>query len=126
MRHPRDERPKIGVFGSMLGLRTYAKQAAALQNLGEPALATTTGLGLESIDEIDHVVEPAAGATADAVSCNGDGKMRLASTGPAYQHGVALRGDESDAGEVVDERLVDRRAIELEVVEILGERQLCM
>ena len=30
----------------------------------------------------------------------------------------------SAAGEVVDERLVDRRALELEVVEVLGERQL--
>ena len=28
------------------------------------------------------------------------------------------------AGEVVHERLVDRRAIELEVIEVLGERQL--
>jgi hypothetical protein len=36
------------------------------QVVGEPALATSAGLGLEAIDEIDHVVEPAAGATADA------------------------------------------------------------
>jgi hypothetical protein len=31
---------------------------------------------------------------------------------------------EAAAGEVVDERFVDRRALELEVVEVLGERQL--
>src|ERR1700745_2716038 len=36
------------------------------QVVGEAALATSTGLGLEAIDEIDHVVEPTAGATADA------------------------------------------------------------
>jgi hypothetical protein len=35
-----------------------------------------------------------------------------------------LLGDESAAGEIVDERLIDRRALELEVVEVLGERQL--
>jgi ABC transporter substrate binding protein len=50
--------------------------------------------------------------------------MGLAGTGPADQHGVALLGDEAAAGEVVDERFVDRRALELEVVEVLGERQL--
>jgi len=33
-------------------------------------------------------------------------------------------GDEAAAGEVVDERLVDRRALELEVVEVLGEWKL--
>src|ERR1700732_85329 len=92
--------------------------------VSEPALTTSAGLGLEAIDEIDHVVEPAAGATADAASRDGDGEMRLAGAGPADQHGVALLGDESAAGEIVDERLIDRRALELEVVEVLGERQL--
>ena len=48
--------------------------------------------------------------------------MGFAGAGPTDQHGVALLGDESAAGEVIDERLVDRRALELEVVEILGER----
>lgn len=94
------------------------------QVVGEPALATRTGLGLEAIDEIDHVVEAAAGATADAASRNGNGKMRFAGAGPADQDGVALLSDESAAGEIVDEGLVDWRAVELEVVEILGERQL--
>src|SRR5436190_19834014 len=92
------------------------------QVIGDPALPSITGLGLEPIDEIDHVVEPAAGAAADAASGDRDGKMGLTSTGPADQHGVALLGDEAAAGEVVDERLVDRRALELEVVEVLGER----
>src|SRR6478672_11616324 len=92
--------------------------------IGEPALPSVAGLGLEPVDEIDYVVEPAAGAGSDAASRNGDGKMRLAGAGPADQHGVALLGDESAAGEIVDERLIDRRALELEVVEVLGERQL--
>ena len=46
-------------------------------------------------------------------SGNGDGKMGLAGSGPADQHGVALLGDQSTAGEVFDECLVDRRAFEL-------------
>jgi hypothetical protein len=94
--------------------------------VGEAALATSTGLGLEAIDEIDHVVEPTAGATADAASRNGDGKMRLAGASAADQHGVALLGDKSAASEIIDERLVDRRALELEVVEILASGSLAM
>jgi hypothetical protein len=50
--------------------------------------------------------------------------MRLAGAGSADQYGIALLGDEASAGEVIDERLVDWRALELEVVEVLGERQL--
>jgi hypothetical protein len=33
-------------------------------------------------------------------------------------------GDESAAGEVAHQRLIDRCALELEVIEVLGERQL--
>src|SRR5712675_1148178 len=45
-------------------------------------------------------------------------------TGAADQHGVALLGDEAAAGEVIDQRLVDRCSLELEVLKVLGERQL--
>src|SRR5258707_15319396 len=71
----------------------------ARQLVGEPALAPVAGLGLEPVDEIDHVIEPTAGAGADAVSGNGDGKMRLAGAGPADQHGIALLGDEARSEE---------------------------
>jgi len=58
--------------------------------IGEPALPSVAGLGLEPVDEIDHIVEPAAGAGANTASSDGDGKMRFASAGPADQHGIAL------------------------------------
>ena len=92
--------------------------------LGEPALSSVTGFGLESIDEIDDVVETTAGTIADTASRDSDGKMGLAGAGANDQHDVALLGDESAAGEIVDERLVDRRAIELEVVDVLSEWKL--
>jgi flagellar biosynthesis GTPase FlhF len=41
--------------------------------IGEPALASIPDLGLEPVDEIDHIVEPTAGAAADAASNNGGG-----------------------------------------------------
>ena len=42
--------------------------------------------------------------------------MGLAGAGPADQHGVALLCNEAAAGEIVDERHVDRRTLKLEVV----------
>ena len=49
--------------------------------IGSSALAAIAALGLEPVDEIDDIVEPAAGAGADAASRNGDGEMRLAGSG---------------------------------------------
>ena len=50
--------------------------------------------------------------------------MRLAGAGPADQHDVALLSDEAAAGEIAHQALVDRRALELEAVDVLGQRQL--
>src|SRR5262249_2776879 len=90
----------------------------------KPSLTPVAGLRLEPIDEIDDVIEASACAGADAAPGDRDGKMGFAGAGPADQHDVALLGDEAAAGEVVHERLVDRRALEAEVVEVLGEWQL--
>jgi len=49
--------------------------------------------------------------------------MRLAGSCTADQHDVALLNDEAAAREIADERLVDRRILEDEVVDVLGERQ---
>ncbi len=50
--------------------------------------------------------------------------MGLASAGSADQHAVALMSEEVSCGEVADQGLVDRRAVEYKVVDILGQRQL--
>src|SRR4029078_3025404 len=50
--------------------------------------------------------------------------MRLASSSSADQNDVALLGDEAAAGEIIDQGLVDRRDIELEVFDVLGEWEL--
>jgi hypothetical protein len=59
----------------------------------------------------DHVVGPAAGAGADAASGDGNGHMGVAGAGPADQNGVAMLGDESTMGKLVDESFVNRRAL---------------
>src|SRR4051794_1705090 len=93
------------------------------QMLGDTTLPSIAGLDLQAVDEVDHVVEPAAGARSDAASGDGYGQVGLASAGTADQNGVALLGDEAAAGEIIDQGLVDGCALELEVVEVLGERQ---
>ncbi|GAB1717954.1 MAG: hypothetical protein NTAFB05_29960 [Nitrobacter sp.] len=94
------------------------------QMFGKPALTSITGLALEAIDEVDHVVEAATGTGSDATSGDGDGQVSLTCASATNQHDVALLGNETAGGEIIDERLIDRRAFELEVIEILGQWQL--
>ena len=89
-----------------------------------PSLAAGARFGFEPIDEIDGGEEAAARAGADAASRDGDGEMGLAGSGAADQDDVALLGDEAAAGEIAHQALVDRRVLEGEVVDVLGERQL--
>ena len=56
--------------------------------IGEPVLPSAAGLGSRLVDEIDDIVEAAAGAGANAASRNSDGKMDLA--GPVSPTRMAL------------------------------------
>src|SRR5690554_4215857 len=99
-------------------------EVEAGEMIGDAALAAGAGLGLELVDEIDDVEEATAGAAADAGPCDGDGCVALAGAGSADQHDVALLLDEAAAGEVAHQRLVHGGGIEVEVVDVLGQRQL--
>ena len=92
--------------------------------VGDASLASGAAFGLELIDEIDGGEEATARSGADAASRDGDGQMGLAGSGSSDQDDVSLLGDEAAAGEIAHESLVDRRVIEREVVDVLGERQL--
>jgi hypothetical protein len=50
--------------------------------------------------------------------------MAFAGAGAADQHGVALLGKKGAARQVADQCLVDWRAGEVELVDVLGQRQL--
>src|SRR5437868_11097372 len=92
--------------------------------LGDTPLSSVAGLDLQAINEVDHIVEAPAGTGSDAAPGDCDGQMCLAGAGAADQHDVALLGNEAAASEVIDQRPVDGRAFELEVLEVLGQRQL--
>jgi hypothetical protein len=49
--------------------------------------------------------------------------MGLAGPRAADEHDIALLDDEAAASEIADESFVDRRVLEGEVVDVLGERQ---
>src|SRR5271167_500003 len=91
--------------------------------LGDATLPSIAGLDLQAIDEVDYVVEAAAGTRSDAASGDGDGHMCFAGAGTADQDGVTLLGDEAAAGEIIDQRLVDGGTLELEVLKVFGQRQ---
>jgi hypothetical protein len=92
--------------------------------IGNAALPAGASLGLEPVDEVDDIEEASACTVADKGAGNGDGQMRLAGACPADQNDIALIGDEGAAGEVADQALVDRRAGKIEVIDVLGQRQL--
>ena len=65
-------------------------EVTPVQLIGDAALASCAGLGLEPVDQVDDVEEAGAGAVTDAGSRDGDGEMALAGAGAADQHGVAV------------------------------------
>jgi len=78
-------------------------------------LPSIAGLDLQAVDEVDHVCRSGRGrqigcsflAIAMAICV-------FAGAGTADQDGVTLLGDEAAAGEIIDQRLVDGCAFELE------------
>src|SRR5512147_409062 len=82
------------------------------------------GLPFQPVDQVDDGVEPAPGSAADAGPGDGNGEMALAGSCATDEDSIALLGKESARCQLVHQCLVDRRAVESEVADILGERQL--
>src|SRR3546814_2603265 len=96
---------------------------APRQMLGELSGAALVNLHLESVYKIGRVVEANASTGADATARDSDTQMRFSRARPTDEHDIALVGEESPGGEIADQRLVDRGVGELEVRDLLGERQ---
>jgi hypothetical protein len=77
------------------------------------------------IDEIHNVAEPSARAVSDAGPRDRDGKVALSGPGTVDEQNVALPRNERPSGQISNERFIDWRASEVEVIEVFGERQLC-
>ena len=89
--------------------------------IGYAALLGRPGFHLQIVDQINDIEETPPQASPDAGACNGDSQMGLARTRATNQHSVALIGNESARGEILDQSLVDWCAIKGEVVNVLGQ-----
>src|SRR5271155_2325684 len=91
--------------------------------IGHTTMPAGARSGLEPIDQVDDVEERAARAGTDTTARDRNGEMRFASPGAANQHDIALVSQKIAIEKIVNQRLVDRRAVEGEVADILGQRQ---
>ena len=69
--------------------------------LGDTTLLSIAGLDLQTVDEVDDIVEAATCTRSDAASGDCDGHMCFAGAGTADQDGITLLGDEATAGEII-------------------------
>ena len=87
--------------------------------IGEPTLPAVASLGLDPVDEIHHVVEPATDP--ERMQLLAMAMARWVLPVPVPPTSTALRcWAEVTTGEITHERLVDGRTLELQVVEVLG------
>ena len=112
-----------------LGEREIAKlvqdqEVEAGDQVRGAALPFSAGFCVELVDEVDDVEEPAPAAVSDTGARDADREMGLASPGSADQHEIALMIEEVSGGEVVDQGLIDLCGLEVELLDLLGQRQL--
>lgn len=111
-----------------LGEREVAKlvqdqEVEAGDQIGGSTLALGARFGVELVDEIDDIEEPPAAAVSDAGARDADREMGLAGPRAADQHEIALMIQKVAGGEVADQGLVDLGRFEVELVDLLGQRQ---
>ena len=112
-----------------LGERKIAKfvedqEVEAGDQVRGPALSFGPGFGVELVHEVDDVEEPAPAAVSDTGARDADREMGLASPGSADQHEVALMIEEVTCRQLTDQGLVDLGRLEVELLDLLGQRQL--
>jgi hypothetical protein len=79
---------------------------------------------LQPIDQIGDILEAPACAVADESAGNRDGQMALAGARAADQDDIALICNKGSGRQVADKAFIDGRVGEVEVVDVLCEREL--
>ena len=100
------------------------QEVEAGYQLGHAALTVGAGFGVELVHQIHGVEEAAPFTGPDTGPRDGDGEMRLSGSRTADQDEVALVIKEVSGGQITDQGLVDLRCVEVELVDLLGMRQL--
>ena len=111
-----------------LGERKVAKlvedqEVEAAQQVSRAPLPVGTSFGIELVHQVDGVEEPSSFASPDAGPGDAHGKVGFAGPGATDEHDIALLFKEIPGGQVAHQRLVDRRALEAELVDLFRQRQ---
>src|SRR5436305_5580113 len=91
--------------------------------IGEAPGFSGTRFGLQLIDQVDCGEEPNARAVAHAIGADRYRYMALAGAGAADQHGIALGDQKATLVQLAHQPLVDRRDREVELGEVLHDRE---
>lgn len=100
------------------------QEVEATQQISGSPLAVGTGFGIELVHQVHDVEEASPLAAPDARPGDAHGKVGFAGPGAADEDDVSLMVEELPAGQIPGQCFVDRRALEDELVDFLGQRQL--
>jgi len=100
------------------------KSSLEMKSASRPSLLAIARLRLEPVNQIDDVVETPARAVADQGAGKCDPQVGLSRPGPADQNDVVLLGEERACRELPHQPFIDGCAGEVEVFDVLGQRQL--
>jgi len=89
-----------------------------------PALSFCPRFGVELVHQVDDVEEPAPAAVSDTGPGDADREMGLSCACAADPHEIALVVKEVTGRQFTDQGLVDFARLEVELVDLLGQRQL--
>ena len=84
----------------------------------------SAGLRVELVHQVNDGEETTALAPPNTGPGDAHGEVRLARPGRTDQHDIALMVEELTTSQIAHERLVHRRIVKGELVDLLGQRQL--
>ena len=100
------------------------QEVEAGDEIGRASLPFSARLGVQFVHQIDDVKEPASPSFSDTGTGNADGEVGFASASSADQNQITLMVEEVAGGQIADQRLVDFRRFEVELVDLFGQGQL--
>ncbi len=99
-------------------------EVETVEVVGRPPLLAAARFRFQSIDQIDDIEEAPACSVADQCTGNCNGEMALSGSRAADENDVALIGDEGAGSQFPHQGFIDRCIGEVEIVDVLCERQL--
>lgn len=100
------------------------QEVEAAEQVCRAPLSVGAGFGIELVHQVHDIEEAPPFAASDAGPCDAHGKVGFAGPGATDEHDIALLFEELTGGQIAHQRLVDRRFLEAELVDLFRQRQL--